>query len=39
MARQQKGIYKEFALTSFAVDHPTSVLVLTAIVILMGITS
>ena len=39
MTRVQKGIYKEFSLTSFAIDHPTSVLVLTAIVILMGVVS
>ena len=33
------GEYKEFWLTSFAVDHPTSVLALTFIVIVMGLLS
>ncbi|MFQ5702396.1 MAG: efflux RND transporter permease subunit [Gemmatimonadales bacterium] len=37
MARRQKpGEFKEFWLTSLAVDHPTSVLVLTTIIILSG---
>ena len=31
--------YKQFWLTSLAVDHPTSVLVLTAIIILGGLVS
>ncbi len=33
------GQYKEFWLTSFSVDHPTSVLVLTAIIIIAGLIS
>ncbi len=37
--KNKKGVYKQFGLTSFAVDHPTSVMVLTAIVILLGIRS
>jgi multidrug efflux pump subunit AcrB len=39
MARYDRGVFKEFPLSSFAVDHPTSVLVLTAIVIFMGVWS
>ncbi len=39
MARYEKGVYREFPLTSFAIDHPTSVLVLTVIIILMGVMS
>ena len=39
MARYQKGIFREFPLTSFAIDHPTSVLVLTGMVILLGVMS
>jgi multidrug efflux pump subunit AcrB len=35
-AGQGHGVYKEFWLTSFAVDHPTSVLVLTAIITIAG---
>ncbi len=34
--RFERGVFKEFKLTSLAVDHPTSVLVLTAIIIFMG---
>jgi multidrug efflux pump subunit AcrB len=38
MARQEgHGIFKEFKLTSLAVNHPTSVLVLTVIIILSGL--
>ncbi len=38
MARvQRRGEFKQFKLTSLAVDHPTSVLVLTAILIISGI--
>ncbi|NIR45714.1 MAG: efflux RND transporter permease subunit [Gemmatimonadetes bacterium] len=37
--REGHGSYKEFWLTSFAVDHPTSVLVLTFSVILAGLVS
>ena len=33
------GHFKEFWLTSFAVDHPTSVIALTVIVIIMGLIS
>jgi multidrug efflux pump subunit AcrB len=33
------GVYKEFWLTSFAVDHPTSVIVLTAIILIAGFIS
>lgn len=33
------GKYKEFWLTSFSVDHPTSVLVLLAIILLAGLWS
>ena len=33
------GVYKQFKLTSFAVDHPTSVLVMMFIIILAGVTS
>ncbi len=33
------GVFKQFWLTSFAVDHPTSVLVLTLIVIIAGFIS
>ncbi|MDH5804623.1 MAG: efflux RND transporter permease subunit, partial [Gemmatimonadota bacterium] len=39
MVVKETGVYKEFKLASFAIDHPTSVLVLTAIVILMGVVS
>ena len=40
MARQQgQGVFKEFKLTSLAVDYPTSVLVLVAIIILSGISA
>ena len=39
MTRHQRGKFEEFRLTSFAVDHPTSVIVLTLILIIMGITS
>ena len=45
MEQQQSGPgsdqkrYKEFKLTSFAVDHPTSIFVLTLMVVLMGIAS
>ena len=39
MARYHKGIFREFPLTSFAIDHPTSVLVLTGMVILLGVMS
>ena len=35
----EAGKYKEFWLTSFAVDHPTSVLVLLAIILLAGLWS
>lgn len=35
--RQAKGVFKEFKLTSLAIDFPTSVLVLTAIVVLSGV--
>ena len=35
--RQAKGVFKEFKLTSLAIDFPTSVLVLTAIIVLSGI--
>lgn len=31
--------FKEFRLTSYAVDHPTSIVVLTFILIVMGLTS
>lgn len=37
--RQERGTYKTFALTSLAVDHPTSVLVLMVILTLAGIGS
>ena len=37
--RKDKGKYKEFWLTSFAVDHPTSVLVLLGIIVLAGLWS
>jgi multidrug efflux pump len=38
MARQQgHGVFKEFKLTSLAVDHPTSVIVLTVIIIFAGL--
>ena len=33
------GVFREFKLTSFAVDHPTSVLVLAGIIIFAGINS
>jgi multidrug efflux pump subunit AcrB len=39
MTKTPRGVYKEFKLTSFAIDHPTSVLVMTAIVIMMGVIS
>ncbi|MFW6088833.1 MAG: efflux RND transporter permease subunit [Gemmatimonadota bacterium] len=41
MAAIRKGgrEYKEFRLTSFAVEHPTSVLVLTAIILIAGLYS
>ena len=40
MARQQgQGVFKEFKLTSLAVDYPTSVLVLMTIIILSGISA
>jgi multidrug efflux pump subunit AcrB len=40
MARRQgRGTYKTFGLTSLAVDHPTSVLVLMVILILAGVAS
>jgi multidrug efflux pump subunit AcrB len=35
--RQAQGVYKEFKLTSLAIDFPTSVLVLTVIIVLSGI--
>jgi len=38
MARRQgQGVFKEFKLTSLAIDYPTSVLVLTVIIVLSGI--
>lgn len=37
--RKGHGVYKEFWLTSFAVDHPTSVLVLTFFIIVAGLIS
>ena len=36
---RHKRKYKEFRLTSFAIDHPTSVMVMTVILILMGLMS
>ena len=39
MSKQQRGVFKRFGLTTFSVDHPTSVLVLTLILIVMGIRS
>ncbi len=36
---RHKRKFKEFRLTSFAIDHPTSVMVMTLIVIIMGLTS
>ena len=39
MSHHKKGVFKHFSISSFAVDHPTSVLVMTMIVILMGIRS
>ena len=39
MSRHARGKFEEFRLTSFAIDHPTSVIVLTLILIIMGITS
>ncbi len=36
---RHKQKYKEFRLTSFAIDHPTSVMVMTLILILMGLMS
>ncbi len=35
----ERGKYREFPLTSFAIDHRTSVLVLTVIIIILGIVS
>ena len=37
MAPADKSKYKEFRLTSFAIEHATVVLVLTAIVIFLGV--
>ncbi|MCH7875408.1 MAG: efflux RND transporter permease subunit, partial [Gemmatimonadetes bacterium] len=39
MAPADKSKYKEFRLTSFAIEHATVVLVLTAIVIFLGVSS
>lgn len=39
MTHHRPGQFKEFRLSSFAVDHPTSILVLTFILIVMGIRS
>jgi multidrug efflux pump subunit AcrB len=36
---RQKRKYKEFRVASFAIDHPTSVMVMTVILILMGLMS
>ena len=36
---RHKHRFKEFRLTSFAIDHPTSVFVMTLIVVLMGLSS
>ena len=36
---RQKRKFKEFRLTSFAIDHPTSVFVMTLIVVLLGLSS
>ncbi len=33
------GVFREFRLTSLAIDHPTSILVLTGIIILLGLRS
>ena len=35
----KRGRFKEFRLTSFAVDHPTSIVVLTVILIITGVSS
>jgi multidrug efflux pump len=37
MTQLDRSKFKEFRLTSFAVDHPTMIMVLTAIVLVMGI--
>jgi len=37
--RQEQGVFKEFKLTSLAIDYPTSVLVMTVIIILSGLAS
>ena len=37
--RQEQGVFKEFKLTSLAVDYPTSVLVLMVIIVLSGLAS
>ena len=37
--RQGQGVFKEFKLTSLAIDYPTSVLVLMVIVVLSGLGS
>ena len=40
MARHQaKGVFKEFKIASLAIDYPTSVLVLTVIIVFSGITA
>ena len=36
---QSKTTFREFALTSFAVDHPTSVAVLMIIIMIVGVLS
>ena len=36
---RQKRKFKEFPLSSFAIDHPTSVIVMTVILILAGLSS
>ena len=36
---RHKRRFKEFWLTSFAIDHPTSVFVMTLIVVIMGLSS
>jgi multidrug efflux pump subunit AcrB len=36
---RHKRLFKEFWLSSFAIDHPTSVMVMTLIVIIMGLAS
>jgi len=39
MSSNRRGFFKHFRVTTFAVDHPTSVIVLTGIVVLLGLRS